>query len=278
VQLTPRYDGEPIMRMDGVVGDPATPLLRQRARLAGVLAGLDDGQWAEPSRCAGWSVRDVVAHLATTNQFWALSIGAGVGGAPTRYLAGFDPVATPAQLVDAVASWTPAETLDRFTASSDDLAKAVDGLDERSWSALGEAPPGHVAVRLVALHALWDSWVHERDIVVPLGLDPVEEADEIAASLAYVVALGPVFRATTGSTRTGAVEVVATDPDVRIVVEVGPTVVVHAGPCPAGAATLAGDAVALVEALSFRAPFTATMAEGDRWLLGGLDVVFDRTG
>jgi uncharacterized protein (TIGR03083 family) len=277
VQLTPIYGDEPVMRMESVIDDPATPLLRQRARLANLLAGLDDEQWAARSRCEGWSVQDVIAHLVTTNQFWALSITAGVGGAPTRYLSQFDPVATPAQMVEAVRSWTSAETLDRFWESNDALRVAIEALDDESWSSSAEAPPGHLAVRLVALHALWDSWIHERDVVLPLGLDAVEEADEVAASLAYVAGLGPAFLVAGGSTRTGALEVRATDPDVRIVIEVGPTVIIHDGPCPVGTVTIAGGAVELVEALSFRAPFTAVMDDGDRWLLGSLHTIFDHT-
>ncbi|MCU1455071.1 MAG: hypothetical protein JWN46_3217 [Acidimicrobiales bacterium] len=266
------------MRMESLISDPATPLLRQRARLAQVLASLDAEQWARPSRCAGWSIQDVVAHLVTTNQFWALSISSGVRGEPTRFLKGFDPVATPAQMVEAVRSWTAVETLEQYTESNGALAASIEALDERSWSALAEAPPGHLTVALVALHALWDSWIHERDIVLPLGLDAVEEADEIVASLAYVAALGPAFLAASGSTRTGALELRVTRPDARMVVDVGPTIVVHDGPCPAGTVTLTGDAVELLEALSFRAPFTSVMSDGDRWMLGGLGAVFERTG
>jgi uncharacterized protein (TIGR03083 family) len=49
------------------------PLLRQRRRLAALLGSLDDQQWATTSRCEQWSVQDVVAHLVSTNQFWAFS-------------------------------------------------------------------------------------------------------------------------------------------------------------------------------------------------------------
>ena len=65
------------------------------------LADLTDAEWAAPSRCDGWSVQDVVAHLAGVNGFWALSITKGREGEPTRYLTRFDPVDTPAQMVEA---------------------------------------------------------------------------------------------------------------------------------------------------------------------------------
>jgi uncharacterized protein (TIGR03083 family) len=284
MELTPRYGGEPVIRIDSLAEDPSVPLLRQRRRLADRLAGLDDEQWSAPSRCQDWSVQDVVTHLTTTNQFWALSISAGLDGTPTRYLAAFDPAATPAQLVQATPAATPAETLDQFVRSNRDLAASIAGLDDEGWSMPAEAPPGHLAVRLLALHALWDAWIHERDIALPLGLEPAEEGDEIAGALAYVAALGPALLVLSGSDRTGTLRLEVSDPDLRIAVEIGPTVVVHAGSAdpadPAGraTATLAGDAVDLLEALSLRAPLTAAMADDDRWMLGCLAEVFAQPG
>jgi uncharacterized protein (TIGR03083 family) len=40
----------------------------ERASLADALAGLPDDAWDRPSWCAGWSVREVVAHLIATAQ------------------------------------------------------------------------------------------------------------------------------------------------------------------------------------------------------------------
>ena len=276
MQISPRYDGEPLLQMSGLIADPAVPVIRQRARLAALLDGLDDEQWAAPTRCEGWSVQDVIAHLITTNQFWSLSVARGLAGDPTRILAEFDPVATPAQLVDAVRSRTPGETLELFRATNEALATTFNALDPDEWSQLAEAPPGHITIDLLALHALWDAWIHERDIALPLGLPVVEEADEIAGSLTYVVALGPAFTASVGSTRTGTLEVCATDPDVRVVVEIGTSIRLHAGPCDGDAVVLTGDAVELVEALSFRTPLDVDLADDDRWVLGNLGEVFDQ--
>ena len=274
--LRPRYDQPLFLQLDLPLGDPAVPLLRQRHRLAALLAGLEQEQWAVASRCEGWSVQDVIAHLVTTNQFWAFSIAGGRIGEPTRFLTTFDPVVSPAELVEAVRSQTPAETLAAFVETNAALADAVTALDEAGWSSMGEAPPGHVPLRAVAMHALWDSWVHERDVLLPLGLAPVDEPDEIIGGLVYCAALSPAFAVAGGSTRPGAIVVEATDPDLRFVVGVGDSVVVHGGAVPEGALRLAGPAVELLEALSFRAPLTPPVPDGQRWLLGGLAEVFDR--
>jgi uncharacterized protein (TIGR03083 family) len=44
--------------------DPFELLDTEAARLDGWFGSLDERAWQKPSRCAGWSVRDVLAHLA----------------------------------------------------------------------------------------------------------------------------------------------------------------------------------------------------------------------
>jgi hypothetical protein len=155
------------------------------------------------------------------------------------------------------------------------VAGAVSGLDGAGWSVTGESPLGHVALRLVLLHALWDSWIHERDVLLPLGLAPVLEPDEVVACLAYAAALGPALLAAGGSVRRGTLAVDGTEPEAQIIVDFGSTVLLRLDTAAAGAARLTGRAVDLIEGLSFRAPLTADVADADRWLLSGLDAAFD---
>ena len=277
MQLAPRYDGPPLLRLEGATGDPAVPLLRQRRRLGDLLAALDADAWATQSRCSEWSVQDVVMHLNSTNGFWAASIAKGLAGEPTRFLTGFDPVATPAQLVEATRGRLPSEVLEEYLAGVAALAELVTDLDDEQWALPGEAPPGHVALRAVALHALWDSWVHERDIALPLGIDPPVEADEVLGSLRYGAALGPSFRASVGDDRSGRFVVDVQDPDARLAVDLGPTVVVRdAAPDDTAALTLRGPAVAVLEALSQRLPHDPPLPDDHAWMLVGLAEVFDQ--
>lgn len=277
MQLTPRYGAQPVITLDGSPAAIAGPLIRQRRRLATALASFTDEQWSHPSRCAGWSNRDVIVHLDSTNTFWSMSIAAGVHGEPTRFLATFDPVASPAQLVAGSGDVSTGEVLARFVASTDALVGLCSSLDHAGWSAAAEAPPGHVSVSAVAHHALWDSWVHERDVLVPLGLAPEPEADEVAACLRYVAALGPALALNRGAAGSGVLAIDATGPDVVVVVDIGDQVVVRAG--AAGAPTaelrLAGDAVELLEALSVRRPLTQLIPADSVWMLRGLSDTFD---
>jgi uncharacterized protein (TIGR03083 family) len=275
MEVAPRYDSDSVITIDGPIDDQRVPMARQRRRFEAALESLTDDQWRAPSRCAGWTVQDVVAHLITVNGFWQISIASGVSGSPTKYLVGFDPVATPAQLVEPMRSMTPAETFASFAESNRSLLDTMEALDETGWTAVGESPVGHVPMRELAHHALWDSWIHERDVFLPLGVEPVQEPDEVISSLRYVAALTAALAIPRANGSAGAFILDVTDPSAHVVVEVGPSVHVHTGDAPTGAVEVRGDAVELIEVLSVRAPFTLDVPDDKRWMLGGLAQLFD---
>jgi uncharacterized protein (TIGR03083 family) len=275
MQLSPRYDGPPIIEIDGPPDDQRAPVIRQRRRLQATLAGLGVDEWSAPSRCDGWTVQDVVAHLVTVNNFWNASTVAGLRGTPTRVLAGFDPAATPTLLVGSMRALTPTEVLDQFVASNDAFLGTIADLDEPQWSNVAESPAGHVPVRLLAQHALWDCWIHERDIALPLGMIPDVEPDEVISSLRYAVALSPAFDISCGNACVGSFTVEATAPDANFALEVGAAAVVRDDTVASDAPCLRGDAVVLLEALSLRAPLPPSTPPEWRQLLTGLATAFD---
>ncbi len=276
MKLAPRYDGPSIIAIEGRPDDQLAPVTRQRRRMETMLVDLGDDDWSAPSRCDAWTVQDVVAHLTGVNDFWNASVLAGIDGAPTRILTDFDPAATPPRLIGPMRTLAPAEVLERFAVSNDAFLATLAGLDDEAWSVRAESPAGHVPIRLLAQHALWDSWVHERDVALPLGADVDEEADEVLSCLRYAAALSPALAMSTGRTFLGTFAVEAADPAVCFVLEVGESsVAVHDDAVPPGASCLRGDAVGLVEALSLRAPLPATTPDQWRQLLAGLATAFD---
>lgn len=285
MEIVPRYDGPPIVTVAegdaGSNGDLAAACLRQRQRLLATFASLGDDDWRTPSRCDGWTVQDVAAHLDGVNRFWQFSIGQGLAGSPTRALTGFDPKATPAAMVDAVRSATPAETLAGLVESSEALCEQIATLDGDQWSTIAEAPAGHLPVRLLVHHALWDCWVHERDVALPLGLVPAVEPDEVMPSLRFVAALGPAFAMQSGTATPAALVLETTDPGGRVVVEVSDHVAVHDGPvevADADATLVLQDAAAnFVEGLSMRVPLAHDVPDDRRWLVDTLGRVFEST-
>jgi len=275
MKLTPRYDGSPIISIAGRPDDQLLPVTRQRERMETMLADLDADEWKAPSRCDAWTVHDVVAHLAGVNAFWRSSVIAGLAGSPTRVLAGFDPAATPPLLVEPMRALMPAEVLDQFVSSNRAFLDTLAELDEQGWSTLAETPAGHLPIRLLAQHALWDSWIHERDIALPIARTAAREPDEIRSCLSYAAALSPAFAISFGNAPVGVFAVETTDPELRLVLEVGECVAVRAGPAPTDAPCLRGDAVELIEALSLRAPTSVAAPTEWRNLLEGLALAFD---
>ena len=122
----------------------------QRAELAEVLAGLPGPGWDEPTLCAGWRVREVVAHITMPFRYsrgrFALELARSRGR--------FNEMADRAARRDA-AAMSPA-----------DLTAAVKSNAGHPWK-----PPGGGFTGALA-HDL----IHGLDITVPLGLDrPVPE-------------------------------------------------------------------------------------------------------
>ena len=140
----------------------------------------------------------------------------------------------------------------------------------RQWP----TPPGHVPIRLLAAHALWDGWTHERDIALPLGLTPPKEPDEVASCLRYAVALSPAFAIESGHALSGTFAVAATNPSLCCALEVGESVRVRDAPAPPEAPCLRGDAVTLVEALTIRALLPPNAPPEWLALLDGLATAF----
>jgi uncharacterized protein (TIGR03083 family) len=276
MQASPRYDGPVIISMSGPVDDQLVPVTRQRRRLESLAGGLSAEEWTAASRCHEWTVQDVVAHVVGVNVFWQSSILAGLGGAPTRILVGFDPATTPGRMVAGMRDLDPGDVLDQLVASNDGFLGVLTELDDSGWSTLAESPVGHVPIRLIAQHALWDTWIHERDIALPLGLTPDLEADEISSCLRYAGALGPAFALTAGRQFSDdAFGLEASDPDLSFVLDVAESVSVRNDAIPTDAPCLQGDAVTLVEALSLRTPLPASSPVEWRRLLGGLAGAFD---
>jgi uncharacterized protein (TIGR03083 family) len=272
--LKPRYDGPPIISIAGEPGDQLAPVTRQRRRFETMLEGLGDDDWRAPTRCESWTVQDVVAHVVGVNAFWHASVQAGLAGTPTRVLAGFDPATTPDLMVAPMRELAPAEVLAQFVSSNEAFLGVLAELDDGDWRTLAESPPGHVPIRLLAAHALWDSWIHERDVALPLGLPPPLEPDEVESCLRYAAALSPAFAIEAGQLLAGTFAVEAGDPSVSCVLEVGESVSLRDDVASSEMPCLRGDAVTLVETLSIRARVPPATPPEWLGLLNGLATAF----
>jgi uncharacterized protein (TIGR03083 family) len=156
----------------------------QRWWFISVLRGFGPGDWAAPTRCAGWSAHQVVRHLADC---------AGIGAATTPgdgtldVSGGFDPRTSPLEWLAASDGETPGATLARLATATDDmLSVSRDRVrDGRRFDV--QLPFGPVDWTVRLLHSFWDSWVHERDVLLPRGAGYVSHGDATAYAVGYGV-------------------------------------------------------------------------------------------
>ena len=134
-----------------------TDLVRtETSRLADVLDGLDEAGWTAASLCAGWSVRDLTAHLLMPYELSVPSFLLRM----LRARFDFDAVA------DRLAREDPRDHRE--------LVAALRTTPQRRFNVPGapaEAPLSHLVI-------------HAEDVYRPLGLDPAVEPRALDAALA----------------------------------------------------------------------------------------------
>ena len=140
----------------------------QRQRFVSILQGFGPGDWAAPTRCADWSAHDVVRHLCDATAF------AAAAGADDRTLdmtAGFDPRITPREYLAASAGESTATTLGRLMALTSELLACARGRLAGGSRFDVYVPYGPMDWTVLLLHLFWDSWIHERDVLLARGAE-----------------------------------------------------------------------------------------------------------
>lgn len=155
----------------------------QQAELASLLCDLDDAGWEQETPCVGWTVADVVLHLAQTDEL-AVASAAGRFPAGLERLAGGEGSPTPvddraAAFVDEQRGAQPSELLERWQAGIRALRNAlVAGDPDRRvlWVA------GELSVRTLATTRLAETWIHTGDVAAATGrtLVPTERLRHVA--------------------------------------------------------------------------------------------------
>jgi uncharacterized protein (TIGR03083 family) len=154
----------------------------QRQRFVTVLRGFGPDDWAAPTRCADWSAHDVVRHLCDCN---ALAAGAGPDDRTLDITAGFDPRITPRGWLTASADQSPGATLGRFVATTGELLALLRARLAQNRRFNVRLPYGPMDWTVFALHGFWDSWLHERDVLLARGTEHPTDDDATAYATAY---------------------------------------------------------------------------------------------
>lgn len=154
--------------MDAIV----TALGQQQDELAGYVVGLDEADLSAPSRCPGWSVADVLLHLAQTNEMAVASCQGRLGDAVDRLAAGLGSIGSVDDWAGAMVDkerGSATEARDRWVASATDQVVAFAACDPRDrvlWVA------GDMAARSLATTRLTETWIHTVDAAVAYGAAP----------------------------------------------------------------------------------------------------------
>ena len=176
--------------------DPFVLMSAEAARIDRFYAGLTDAEWRAPTRCVGWNRRDLLAHLASTEDYTAAGLAgevrallgrAGVGGIDEFNNWGIGHRAHLSN-VDLLREW-------RSLVDENDAALRERGPRASMDTSVGPYPVGRQAFYLACERA-----IHADDAGVPAG--PVEAENRLDWRLRFA-------RAALTETRNGRVGVVA---------------------------------------------------------------------
>ena len=157
---------------------------QQRRRFVAVLQGFGPDDWAAPTRCTHWSALDVVRHLCDNNNTAA---AIQPNDRTLDITAGYDPRITPRRWLAASTGESPDATFSRFVATTEerfalDRARLAQG---RRFDVRMPYGPMDWTVRV--RHGFWDSWLHERDVLLARGIEHPTDGDATAYATAYGV-------------------------------------------------------------------------------------------
>jgi uncharacterized protein (TIGR03084 family) len=147
-------------------------LAAQQDELAGFVAGAGAEDLSLPSRCPGWSVADVLLHLAQTNEMAVASLEGRLDAWSIQYANVVPPGAGIDELAGALVDFergAPEASRDRWAVSADAQLAAfgtVARAERVRWVA------GDLAARTLATTRLTESWIHTVDAAVAFGPEP----------------------------------------------------------------------------------------------------------
>ena len=155
--LLPMTTGDDVLEALAAEGD----------QLEALLGSLSEGDWAHPSGCSGWSVSDVVLHLAQTEEAVVATVGGGTFDVPAG-VAGNNVDEIMAGWVEAQRGVPGSEVFSRWRDAHRSAIESLRGADPSRPVAWAAAP---LKPRTLATTRLSEHWIHAQDIAEPLQAD-----------------------------------------------------------------------------------------------------------
>ena len=145
----------------------------EQQRLEDLLAALDDDAWSAPSAAAGWSIADVVLHLAQTEEAVVFSVGN--AGTPQMWQRGGETVDGAAEAAVRAERASGQSVFERWKAARRAALEALRSADPHQrvpWVASTLTSTALATTRLA------EHWAHGLDITDALGL-PFPDTDRL---------------------------------------------------------------------------------------------------
>ncbi|HEY3722555.1 MAG TPA: maleylpyruvate isomerase family mycothiol-dependent enzyme [Acidimicrobiia bacterium] len=145
----------------------------QHAELAGLLDGLDADGWRLPApACPGWTIADVVLHLAQTDELATSSARREFGSGFSELFRGESSASNVDEaaevMVVAERDTTSADLFERWTASAAEMRAVLGACDP---SARLQWVTGELSARTLATTRLSEAWIHTGDVAGALGVE-----------------------------------------------------------------------------------------------------------
>ena len=160
-----------------------TALDEQHSELAALLDPLDRSDWERPTRCDGWTVADVVLHLAQTDELAVASAQGRFAEGLAVLAGGLDGQGNvddgAAAMVARERGVLPTALRDRWRTGAGALRDALRAGDPHlrvDWVA------GQLSILTLATTRLAECWIHTGDVAEALGVvqEPTERLEHIA--------------------------------------------------------------------------------------------------
>lgn len=237
----------------------AEAIRSHRSRLLAEVQSFTPDDWAAQSRCSEWSVQDVVRHLVHLNTVQLDAVAAARAGEKFGFFSTFNPKQTPLEHLAAQGPDPVEATRAAYAETTQRLIAVADELAAEDADLLVASPVGRQPWHRSLLHGLFDSAVHERDVLVPLGRapEPAPPAAEVTAIAAYQVLLVGRFLAVVGTPIDLALHLDG-GPSLRFRVD-GPVVSVQPGGTDGAAVVARGEVDAVLDAMVGRGDLGAAL-------------------
>jgi uncharacterized protein (TIGR03083 family) len=151
--------------------------------IGSLVDGLSAEQWRAQSLCPAWSVHGVIVHTVAIES-------ALLGWRPES---GDNPLVAMVPLVAELAALEPKELVARYHQVAGRRLFELEAMSDAEFDAPSFTPVGQATYGRFMTVRVFDLWVHERDITVPLGL-PTNDGgiaaemslDEVQGSIGYI--------------------------------------------------------------------------------------------